>query len=270
VLNPSNCEAQSITGTIAGAQGATAAVSSPFAVEGCKDLAFKPVLTAWTQGHASKQDGASLEVKVSYPSGGEANIRSVKTFLPLQLPSRLTTLQKACTAAVFEANPAKCPAESVVGVANAKTPILPVELSGPAYLVSHGNEKFPNLVVVLQGDGVRVDLTGDTDIKKGITSTTFKTVPDDPVSSFVLYLPEGKYSILGTYLPVKANYNLCGRKLVMPTEITGQNGAVIKQSTQIKVTGCTTKKPAKKKTKAKHATKSAKKSSVTTRKTGGH
>jgi hypothetical protein len=233
-------------------------VSSPFAVEGCKDLAFKPSFTAWTQGHASKQDGTSLEVKVTYPAGGEANIRSVKTFLPLQLPSRLTTLQKACTAAVFEANPAKCPAESVVGVVKAKTPILPVELSGPAYLVSHGNEAFPNLVVVLQGDGVRVNLVGDTDIKKGITSTWFKTVPDDPVSSFELFLPAGKYSILGTNVP-KGSYDLCGRKLVMPTEITGQNGAVIKQSTIIKVTGCSTKKPTtKKKKKAKKAAKAGK------------
>ena len=259
MLNPSNCEEQSVTATIAAAQGARASVSSPFAIEGCKSLPFKPTFTASTQGHASKADGASLEVKVSYPQGSQANIRSVKTDLPLQLPSRLTTLQKACTSAVFESNPAKCPAESIVGIADAQTPVLPVALTGPAYIVSHGNEKFPNLVIVLQGDGVRVDLTGDTDIKKGITSTTFKTVPDDPVSSFVLYLPEGKFSILGTYLPVKDNYNLCGQKLVIPTEITGQNGAVIKQSTPIKVTGCTTakKKAAKKPKRAKKAATSS-------------
>ena len=141
-------------------------------------------------------------------------------------------------------------------------PILPVPLTGPAYIVSHGNEKFPNLVIVLQGDGVRVDLTGDTDIKKGITSTTFKTVPDDPVSSFELYLPEGKFSILGTYLPVKDNYNLCGQKLTIPTMITGQNGAVIKQATPIKVTGCAAvKAKPKPKKKGKKAKKAAKKAS---------
>jgi hypothetical protein len=167
----------------------------------------------------------------------------------------LTTLQKACVAAVFEANPALCPAESVVGVARAQSPILPVELKGPAYLVSHGNEKFPNLVIVLQGDGVRVNLVGDTDIKHGITTTTFKSVPDDPVSSFEVFLPQGKYSILGTYLPVKDNYDLCGHKLVMPTEIVGQNGAVIKQNTAIAVTGC---KPAKKPKTKKNAKKAKK------------
>jgi hypothetical protein len=255
IVNPTNCAEMSVSGTLVGSQGAKVAVSSPFAVEGCKSLAFKPVFSASTQGKASKADGASLDVKVSYPSSGQANIRSVKTTLPLQLPSRLTTLQKACVAAVFEANPAACPAESAVGVARAISPILPVELKGPAYLVSHGNEKFPNLVIVLQGDGVRVNLVGDTDIKHGITTTTFKSVPDDPVSSFEVFLPEGKYSILGTYLPVKDNYNLCGHKLVMPTEIVGQNGAVIKETTAIAVTGCKAAKKPKTKKKAKKSSR---------------
>jgi uncharacterized repeat protein (TIGR01451 family) len=254
ILNPTNCEQQAVTGKIAAAQGAVSSVSSPFAVEGCKSLAFKPSFTASTQGRASKADGASFDVTVTYPASGQANIRAVKTELPRSLPSRLSTLQKACTAAVFEVNPAQCPAQAVVGIAKASTPVLPVTLTGPVYLVSHGNEKFPNIVVVLQGDGVRVDLVGDTDIKKGITSTTFAKVPDDPVSSFELYLPEGKYSILGTYLPVKANYDLCGRKLAMPTVITGQNGAVIKQVTTIKVTGC----PKAKKAAVKKAKRGAK------------
>ncbi len=233
MLNPSNCEQQSITGTIAGAKGATASVSSPFAVLGCKEgLQFKPSMTASTRGKTSKAHGASLDVKVTYPSGREANIRSVRVSLPLALPSRLATLNKACTAAVFAANPALCPAESVVGIARAKSPVLPVTLTGPAYLVSHGGAAFPDLVVILQGDGVRVDLTGNTDIKKGITSSTFKSVPDVPVNSFELYLPQGRYSVFA------ANGNLCKQKLRMPTTLTGQNGAVIKHTTTIQVTGC--------------------------------
>jgi hypothetical protein len=42
------------------------------------------------------------------PFGSQANIRSVKVDLPKQLPSRLTTLQKVCTAAQFKANSAGC------------------------------------------------------------------------------------------------------------------------------------------------------------------
>jgi uncharacterized repeat protein (TIGR01451 family) len=254
MLNPTNCEQHSITATIAAAQGARASVSSTFAVAGCASLSFKPSFTASTQAKTSKADGARLDVKVSYPASDQANIRSVKVDLPKALPSRLTTLQKACAGAVFEANPARCPAESIVGIVRAHTPVLPVTLTGPAYLVSHGGEAFPNLVVILQGEGVRVDLTGYTFIKKGVTSSTFRSIPDVPVSSFELYLPEGKYSAL------TANGNLCKQKLQMPTKIIGQNGAVIKQTTTIKVTGCPKAKQAIKKKrlkKASHARKSS-------------
>jgi hypothetical protein len=45
-------------------------------------------------------------------------------------------------------------------------------------------------------------------------------------------------SVLAAYLPHKHNRSLCGTKLVMPTTITAQNGAVIKQNTPIVITGC--------------------------------
>ena len=84
---------------------------------------------------------------------------------------------------------------SLVGHAKATTPLLPVPLQGPAYFVSNGGQAFPNLIMVLQGYGVTIDLVGDTFInKRGITSSTFKTVPDVPVGSFELTLPQGKFS----------------------------------------------------------------------------
>jgi hypothetical protein len=142
-------------------------------------------------------------------------------------------LQKACTTAQFNANPANCPPESKIGYATIHTPLLPVPLQGPAIFVSHGGEAFPSLTMVLQGYGVTIDLVGTTFISKaGITSTTFKTVPDAPFSSFELTLPEGKYSALA------ANGNLCAQKLVMPNEFIAQNGAAIHRNTDILVTGC--------------------------------
>jgi hypothetical protein len=254
MFNPTNCNAQQITANISGNQQAVANVSSPFAVAGCKSLEFKPKFTVSTSGHTSRAGGASLDAKVTYPpfkAGSEANIARVKVDLPKQLPSRLTTLQKACTAATFAANPAGCPAASIVGIVKASTPLLPVGLEGPVYFVSHGGEAFPSLIVVLQGDGVRVDLTGSTFISKaGITSSTFKTVPDVPVNTFEIYLPEGKFSALA------ANGSLCASKLAMPTEFVAQNGAVIHESTRVAVTGCKASKArpkAKKKRKARKA-----------------
>ena len=84
--------------------------------------------------------------------------------------------------------------------------MIPVPLQGPAIFVSHGGEAFPSLTLVLQGYGITIDLVGTTDIKNGVTSTTFKTVPDQPFSSFELTLPEGPYSAL------TAAGNLCTAK----------------------------------------------------------
>jgi uncharacterized repeat protein (TIGR01451 family) len=261
-FNPTNCSQLSITGTALSTQGATANVSSPFATADCKSLPFKPKFTATTVANASKAHGVSLDVRVTskggpQAAGEEANIGSVKVDLPKQLPSRLTTLQKACTEEQFNANPAGCPTASDVGSASASTPVLTHPLAGPAYLVSHGGAAFPDLEIILQGEGVTLILDGSTDIKKGITSSDFKTVPDAPISSFELKLPTGKYSVLSTDLPEKAKYDLCGQALSMPTEIVGQNGAVLKQTTKIGITGCPKAKAVKKK---KRGTKKASKS----------
>ncbi len=289
-LNPTSCERLPFSATVTGSgqnyvspvDDVPVTVTNSFQAADCASLAFKPDFKVATSGKTSKANGASLTVKLAYPNaplGSQANIHLVKVELPKQLPSRLTTLQKACTAAQFALNPAGCPAASVVGHARAITPILPVPLEGPAYFVSHGGEAFPSLIVVLQGYGVTVDLVGTTFInKQGITSSTFKTVPDQPVSSFELTLPQGPYSAL------TANGNLCsltktvtvkkkttvrikGHKrtvtrsvkqtrsasLTMPSEFVAQNGVTIHQTTPISVTGCAKAKPAKKK--AKHTKK---------------
>ncbi|HEY2141917.1 MAG TPA: hypothetical protein VGG98_07655, partial [Solirubrobacteraceae bacterium] len=236
MFNPTNCEPQAFSGTATSAQGAVAGISSRFGVGSCQSLKFAPKFSVTTPGHTSRANGAGLTAKLSYPSaaqGTQANITRVKVDLPKQLPSRLTTLQKACTAVQFEANPAGCPQASIIGHATVTTPVLPVPLTGPTYFVSHGGEAFPSLTMVLQGDGVTVDLVGATFISRaGITSTTFKTVPDVPFNTFALTLPQGRYSALA------ANGNLCKSRLAMPTEFLAQNGLKINRSTPIGVSGC--------------------------------
>jgi hypothetical protein len=235
-FNPTNCSKMEAVAHLFSAEGGTDTITAPFQVTNCAALKFEPKFGVSVSGKTSKADGASLSVKLTYPNvprGTDANVGYVKVELPEQLPSRLTTLQKACASAQFNANPAGCPAASVVGRAKAITPLIPVPLEGPAYFVSHGGEAFPALVVVLQGYNITVDLVGSTFINKaGVTSSTFKTVPDAPVNSFELTLPQGPYSALA------ANGNLCKEHLAMPTEFIGQNGAEIHESTPIEVTGC--------------------------------
>jgi uncharacterized repeat protein (TIGR01451 family) len=247
VINPTNCDRMSFNATVNGSgsdfassqDDVSVGVIDQFESADCRALNFNPGFRVRTSGKASRRDGASLNVKLSYPSmaqGSQANIRSVKVALPKQLPSRLSTLQKACPDEIFSANPASCPQASRVGNAVARTPILPVPLVGPAYFVSHGGAKFPELIIVLQGYGLTVELHGETFIsKKGITTSTFHAIPDQPVSSFELSLPRGPNSALA------ANRDLCRSKPVMPAVFVAQNGLMIHRTIHITVTDCKAK-----------------------------
>lgn len=284
IVNPTSCAVSAVSGSEVSSLGEGAGLSDRFQVGGCEGLPFKPSLTASTNGQTSKVDGASLDVRV-VTRPGDANVQRVDVQLPGQLPARLPTLRQACTEAQFDANPAGCPAASDVASAVVHTPVLSSPLTGPVYFVSHGGQEFPELVIVLQGEGVRVDVVGETRIEKDTTYSRFEAVPDAPFSSFELSSPQGPNSIFGTALPAGADYDLCHggprrtvtvrrkvsvrvhghrrtevRKvkktlagdtppvLSMPTRLVGQNGAVEEQDTKIEVTGC----PA-----VKHASKSA-------------
>ncbi len=258
MFNPTDCEPMSFSGTAYSTEGATAPLESHFQMGSCRALTFQPELHVSTPAKVSRTDGTSLNVKIVYPTGNlganqassQSNIKYVKVELPKQLPSRLTTLQKACKAAIFEANPANCPPESAVGHATAITPVLPVPVTGPAYFVSNGSAKFPELIVVLQGYGVTVYLHGNTFISKtGITSATFESIPDVPIGSFELDFPQGPYSAL------TGNGNLCTSNLQMPSDFVGQNGATLDVNTKISVTGCSAVKMTTKHTKKHKAGK---------------
>jgi hypothetical protein len=273
-FNATNCDPLAVTGTLTGAQGTAVSVSNRYQASNCAALKFKPSFKATTQGNGTfNHNGASLYVKLTTgqgPGSGEANIRKVEVQLPKKLPARLTTLQKACTETQFAANPAGCPAASDVGIVIAHTPLLDSPLTGPAYLVSHGGQAFPDLVLILQGEGITLQVTGHTQIKNGITYSRFETVPDAPISTFELNLPESPTSALAatqslcvntrtvtvkkrvvihrngkTRRVTRAVKTQVAEPLTMPTTITAQDNAVLNQTTKIAVTGCPKKTVAK-------------------------
>jgi len=237
-FNPTSCEQKAINATVTSIGGAHAPVSSRFQAAGCESLPFAPKLTASAAGKGSRANGTAFAVNVTSAGLGQANIAKVDLTLPKALPSRLTTIQKACAASVFEANPAACDEGSVIGMATIHTPLLANPLSGPAYLISHAAASFPDVEFVLQGEGVTLVLDGKTDIKKGITYSRFESAPDAPFTTFETVLPAGPHSALTANVAEKEHFSLCKTSLALPTEITGQNGAVIRQTTKIAVIGC--------------------------------
>jgi hypothetical protein len=255
-FNPTNCGSLEASGTLTGygpgGSEATENVSTPYHPANCASLPFKPTVTVSTEANYSRVDGLGMKILVT--SGqGQANIKKTKLVFPSSLPSRLTTIQKACPAAVFEANPASCPEGSVIGTGIAHTPVLKTPLTGPAYLVSHGGAAFPDAEFVLQSEGIKLVLDGKTNISKGITSSTFATVPDAPVETFEVTLPRGPHSAFSGY------GNLCSKALKMPTEFGGQNGALIEETTKISVKNCSGVLPSKVESKLAKALKACKK-----------
>lgn len=239
IFNPTDCNELRITAKIAGSEGTIASATNRFEVDGCRHLAFNAKLTALVSAHYGDRKGASLDIKLKRPDlplGAAANLAAMRVTLPKQLPVRLTALRNSCPQRTFTTDAAACPPNSIIGVARASTPVLPVQMSGPLYFVAHGPNLFPSPVLVLQGDGVRLNLAGTTTIdRKAIVHVSFPSLPDVPLSSFELYLPPGAHSMLD------ASTDLCrlaGGRLSMSTTLMGQNRAVIHLKTRIARSGC--------------------------------
>jgi hypothetical protein len=245
MLNPTGCAAQQITGEIAGMQ-TMAQVSNPFALTGCARLPFSPSVSASTRARVSRGGGASFDLRIGEPRGAHANIAGIRAVFPSQLSARLSAIQQACKRASFDSDPASCPAGSRIGRAEAQTSLLGSPLSGPAYLVSNGTRAPADIAIVLQGEGVTLELLGALKISHGAITVTFATLPDAPISSLDVSLPGGSGSVLGANVLARTSGTLCGKKLVLRTAITGENGLRAKRSSRVSVNGCRRSKAARK------------------------
>jgi hypothetical protein len=119
-----------------------------------------------------------------------------------------------------------------VGTVSAATPLLAQPLGGTVYLEAHKPPNLPTLEAVLQGSGITVDLSGKLNLSGGITST-FDTVPDVPITSFILSLPPSAANSALT-----ATADLCAAPLPLVATILGQNGKTVGVNSTVAVPGC--------------------------------
>jgi hypothetical protein len=229
---PTSCsgpQTTTLTVTSWADETATAKSTTPTGASGCEKLPFAPKLTATTPA-AGQGAPAGLAVKLTQ-TPAEANVSSVSVTLPIQLGVRLENLQHACPEATFNGDPAKCPAGARVGSVSAATPLLPVRLTGDVYLEAHQAGQLPSLEAILRAPGVQVHLSSKIDLSHGVTST-FNSIPDLPISEFLLSLDSGPGSALA------AKSDLCAQPLSLTSSIVGQNGAKVDGQQTVAVPGC--------------------------------
>jgi hypothetical protein len=218
-LNPTSCEPFSVASALNGAgqryadrsDDTLAVASAPFQAFDCGSLAFRPRIGLRLKGGAKRGDYPSLRVTVR-PRPGNANIASSQVTLPPSIFLDQSRIRTICTNTQFVAG--RCPSGSVYGHVRAFTPLLEAPMEGPAYLRS-STHTLPDLVFALRGHGIEVDVAGRIDSFKGGIRGTFPTIPDAPVSKFVLKMNGGKRGIL-----VNAE-NLCKGKQLATARFVG-------------------------------------------------
>jgi hypothetical protein len=251
-LNGTNCKENATTGSIAGggsdptnsAAWSSAAVNSPFQGTGCDELGFSPGLKVQLFGQTRRAKHPKLKATLTTKEG-QANTALASVALPHAIFLDQSSLGTVCTRPQFAAG--QCPAKSRYGYARAWTPLLSHPVEGPVYLRS-SNNTLPDMVADLKGQ-VSIVLDGRIDSFKGGIRTTFGSVPDLPVSKFVLNLPGGKHGLL------QASTNLCEKPVKGIIRLQGQNGKKVNRHVRIH-TPCGKHKRHKKKHKAhKHGKK---------------
>jgi hypothetical protein len=226
-INPTGCEAKSITGTAISTLGSTASLSQYFQAASCSSLKFKPTLRLSLKGQTRRAGHPALRAVLTYPKGaGYSNVARAQVGLPHSEFLDQGSIAQACTKPVLLAE--ACPAKSVYGKVKAWSPLLEKPLEGNVYLVGGFGYELPALVADLNGQ-IRVLLVGkiDTDKQKGIRNT-FEAVPDAPVERFELTLKGGpKYGLL------ENSENLCRKGQKARTTFVAQNGRRVSDAVRI-------------------------------------
>jgi hypothetical protein len=216
-LNPTSCDAMSITGNVTSIFSSLAPLSERFQVGGCRSLGFKPNLSLRLRGGTVRGAHPSLRA-VGTARGGDANLAWASVALPHSEFLDQAHIRTVCTRVQFAAE--QCPAGSVYGHIRAWTPLLDETLEGPVYLRS-SSHKLPDVVAVVKGPPSRpieVNVVGRIDSIRGGIRTTIDSVPDVPVSKFVFTLQGGKKGLLIN------SRNLCNTTNRATVKLNGQNG----------------------------------------------
>jgi hypothetical protein len=230
-LNPTDCREAKVTSDVTSTTGTVAHPSARFQIEGCKALKFKPKLSLKLKGGTKRAAYPTLTATLKARKS-DANIAFTSVALPHSEFLAQEHIGTICTRKQFAAD--KCPKGSVYGKAKARTPLLGTPLLGPVYLRSSDNP-LPDLVAKLGGQ-LEIDLVGRIDSKNGGLRTTFESIPDAPVTKFVLQMKGGEKGLLTN------STDICRGGHRATVVMRAQNGRAANLQPRLQILGCSGKK----------------------------
>jgi hypothetical protein len=262
--NPTSCDTGTLEVSVQSAQGTAVPRNANLPSADCAKQKFSPKLKLEFRNRKQMGKNKNPQVRATMTQPDkQAGLKSVKVTLPKSVALAAANAGGLCEVAQAAAD--KCPKNSIVGNAQATSPILNRELKGPVYFVKGERTDpktgrkiatLPTLQVALRGE-VDIIARAETAVdKKSRLVTTFPALPDAPISKFTMTINGGKRGIIAT------TRNLCKasksqrRGLVA---IRGHNDKRLKTKRPTISTAC---KSAKKKSgKKRSSKKSTKKSS---------
>jgi hypothetical protein len=223
VRNPTSCGPHALNASLESSEGATATLSSPYRVSGCKRLGFKPrlrvALVAGARPHLHEQVGLRVSARFRR---GDASLSSLFVSMPPALKLGIGKLKEICSRPDARRN--LCPPGSKVGTARAHTPVLGKKaLTGTIYVVQPRDDGEPDIWMALSGAGVKLAMHGATENEHGRFATKLGGLPDIPLSDFTMRLGAPGNSLLS----LDADPCTGGRVHRLEAELRagGQNGA---------------------------------------------
>jgi uncharacterized repeat protein (TIGR01451 family) len=240
ILNPTSCEESSAKSSLFGSylnafdpsDDIPVDLKTRYQAADCASLGFKPKLAIKLRGGTKRGGHPALKAVVNARSA-DANIGGAVVTLPRSAFLDQAHIRTICTRVQYSANGgsgAGCPKAAQYGYARAFTPLLDEPVEGPVYLRS-SNHRLPDLVAALHGI-VDVDIVGRIDSFKGGIRSSFETVPDAPVSKFILTMQGGKKGL------VINSKNLCAGTNRADAVFIGQNGKLDEFVPVVRPAGC--------------------------------
>jgi hypothetical protein len=258
VINPTSCGEKQIKATMVSIEGTVHQAVQRLQVGDCQALPLKPKFTMRMTGRRQTGEGRHPGLRTVLTQGdGQANMKRVVVKLPLSLALDPENAQSDALCEFEAGQRVDCPPSSIIGDAVAFTPVLKQPLRGPVYFVKNirihpvtGRQirTLPTLLITLRGE-VAINVRATSDVIDEKLVSTFHTVPDAPVSRFVLTLNGGAKGIL------VATRNICRRPRshITDMEIDGHNGKRADQAVRMR-TPCAKKRKKRAALKVRKAT----------------